>query len=137
MAKMKLKTLSGAKKRFKMTASGKIKRNASKRRHIQTKKTTKLTRGLACGATLTRSRSLSIAIFSASRGLIMPICAPSAPIRRISLSRICSLISSSLDLLLLAIVTHLPQVYEMTKAAAIESSRRTYEVAHLSCVIMV
>ena len=34
MAKMKLKTLSGAKKRFKMTASGKIKRNASKRRHI-------------------------------------------------------------------------------------------------------
>ena len=43
MAKMKLKTLSGAKKRFKMTASGKIKRNASKRRHILTKKTTKLT----------------------------------------------------------------------------------------------
>ena len=33
MAKMKLKTLSGAKKRFKMTASGKIKRNATKRRH--------------------------------------------------------------------------------------------------------
>ena len=30
MAKMKLKTCSGAKKRFKMTASGKIKRNASK-----------------------------------------------------------------------------------------------------------
>ena len=45
MAKMKLKTCSGAKKRFKMTASGKIKRNASKRRHILTKKTTKLTRG--------------------------------------------------------------------------------------------
>ena len=45
MAKMKLKTLSGAKKRFKMTASGKIKRNATKRRHILTKKTTKLTRG--------------------------------------------------------------------------------------------
>ena len=42
MAKMKLKTCSGAKKRFKMTASGKIKRNASKRRHILTK----LTRGL-------------------------------------------------------------------------------------------
>ena len=41
----KLKTHSGAKKRFKMTASGKIKRNASKRRHILTKKTTKLTRG--------------------------------------------------------------------------------------------
>ena len=46
MAKMKLKTLSGAKKRFKMTGTGKIKRNATKRRHILTKKTTKLTRGL-------------------------------------------------------------------------------------------
>ena len=46
MAKMKLKTLSGAKKRFKMTASGQIKRNATKRRHILTKKTTQLTRGL-------------------------------------------------------------------------------------------
>ena len=46
MAKMKLKTLSGAKKRFKMTASGKIKRNASKRRHILTKKTTKQKRNL-------------------------------------------------------------------------------------------
>ena len=45
MAKMKPKTLSGAKKRSKMTASVKIKRNASKRRIILTKKTTKLTRG--------------------------------------------------------------------------------------------
>ena len=45
MAKMKLKTHSGAKKRFKLTKNGKIKRNASKRRHILTKKTTKLTRG--------------------------------------------------------------------------------------------
>ena len=57
MAKMKLKTCSGAKKRFKMTASGKIKRNASKRRHILTKKTTKLTRGL-CPSTLTRPTRL-------------------------------------------------------------------------------
>ena len=46
MAKMKLKTLSGAKERFKMTASGKIKRNASKRRHILTKKTKKQKRNL-------------------------------------------------------------------------------------------
>ena len=46
MAKMKLKTRSGAKKRFKITASGKIKRNATKLRHILTKKTTKLPRGL-------------------------------------------------------------------------------------------
>ena len=46
MAKMKLKTLSGAKKRFKMTGTGKIKRNATKRRHILTKKTSKLSRGV-------------------------------------------------------------------------------------------
>ena len=59
MAKMKLKTLSGAKKRFKMTASGKIKRNASKRRHILTKKTTKLTqRPCVCPSTLTRPTRL-------------------------------------------------------------------------------
>ena len=53
MAKMKLKTLSGAKKRFKMTASGKIKRNASKRRHILTKKSQKRKRGLRKSTTLT------------------------------------------------------------------------------------
>ena len=58
MAKMKLKTLSGAKKRFKMTASGKIKRNASKRRHILTKKTTKLTRGLRMPKYVTRPTRL-------------------------------------------------------------------------------
>ena len=46
MAKMKLKTLSGAKKRFKLTKNGKIKRSRAYRRHILTKKTTKLTRGL-------------------------------------------------------------------------------------------
>ena len=50
MAKMKLKTLSGAKKRFKLTKNGKIKRSRKRsrayRRHILTKKTTKLTRGL-------------------------------------------------------------------------------------------
>lgn len=45
MAKMKLKTLSGAKKRFKLTKNGKIKRGHAYRRHILTKKTTKTTRG--------------------------------------------------------------------------------------------
>ena len=45
MAKMKLKTLSGAKKRFKLTKNGKIKRSRAYRRHILTKKTTKVTRG--------------------------------------------------------------------------------------------
>ena len=45
MAKMKLKTHSGAKKRFKLTKNGKIKRGHAFRSHILTKKTTKLTRG--------------------------------------------------------------------------------------------
>ncbi len=42
----KIKTHSGAKKRFKFTKSGKVKRNAAKRRHILTKKTRKLKRTL-------------------------------------------------------------------------------------------
>ena len=58
MAKMKLKTLSGAKKRFKMTASGKIKRNASKRRHILTKKTTSSPAACVCPSTSTRPTRL-------------------------------------------------------------------------------
>ena len=45
MAKMKLKTHSGAKKRFKFTKNGKIKRGHAFRSHILTKKTPKLTRG--------------------------------------------------------------------------------------------
>ena len=50
MAKMKLKTLSGAKKRFKLTKNGKIKRSRAYRRHILTKKTTKRTRRLRATA---------------------------------------------------------------------------------------
>ena len=42
----KIKTHSGAKKRFKLTRHGKVKRNAAKRRHILNKKTTKLKRSL-------------------------------------------------------------------------------------------
>ena len=42
----KLKTHSGAKKRFKLTKNGKVKRNRAYRRHILTKKPTKLKRGL-------------------------------------------------------------------------------------------
>ena len=45
MAKMKLKTLSGAKKRFKLTKNGKIKLGHAFRNHILTKKDTKTTRG--------------------------------------------------------------------------------------------
>lgn len=43
---MKKKTHSGAKKRFKMTKSGKIKYTQSGRRHLLTKKSAKLKRGL-------------------------------------------------------------------------------------------
>ena len=42
----KMKTHSGAKKRFKVTGSGKIKRNRSKMRHLMRKKTTKAKRHL-------------------------------------------------------------------------------------------
>jgi len=42
----KMKTKSGAKKRFKVAASGRIKRGAAFRRHILTKKTTKRKRQL-------------------------------------------------------------------------------------------
>jgi large subunit ribosomal protein L35 len=38
---MKMKTHKGAKKRFKMTASGKVKRGKAGRSHILTKKTSK------------------------------------------------------------------------------------------------
>ena len=70
MAKMKLKTLSGAKKRFKMTASGKIKRNASKRRHILTKKTTKLTRGLRMPKYVDKTNEAAVKKNDALRWLI-------------------------------------------------------------------
>ena len=42
----KLKTHSGAKKRFNLTKTGKVKRAHAFKSHILTKKTTKLTRGL-------------------------------------------------------------------------------------------
>jgi large subunit ribosomal protein L35 len=46
MAGYKLKTKSSAKKRFKVTASGKIKRHSAKRRHILTKMNAKTKRNL-------------------------------------------------------------------------------------------
>lgn len=42
----KIKTHSGAKKRFNLTKSGKVKRAHAYKSHILTKKTTKRTRGL-------------------------------------------------------------------------------------------
>ena len=61
------------------------------------------TGGLAFGAILTRSSSASSANFIASLADIMPSCSPFEPIRRISLSLICSLIIKSLMVLYLQI----------------------------------
>ena len=46
----KIKTHSGAKKRFKLTKSGKVKMAHCNKRHILTKKSTKRKRGLRAGA---------------------------------------------------------------------------------------
>lgn len=46
----KIKTHSGAAKRFKLTKSGKVKRSHANKRHILTKKSTKRKRGLRKGA---------------------------------------------------------------------------------------
>ncbi|MDX5321790.1 MAG: 50S ribosomal protein L35 [Bacteroidota bacterium] len=45
----KMKTVSGAKKRFKVLSSGKVKMNHAYKRHILTKKTTKQKRNLTLG----------------------------------------------------------------------------------------
>ena len=50
MPKLKTKTHSGAKKRFKVTKNGRIKRAHAYTSHILTKKTTKRKRGLRMGA---------------------------------------------------------------------------------------
>lgn len=46
MAKQKMKTKRAAAKRFKVTGTGKLKRNKANRRHILTKKTRKRKRNL-------------------------------------------------------------------------------------------
>jgi len=50
MPKLKTKTHSGAKKRFKVTKNGHVKRAHAYTSHILTKKTTKRKRGLRAGA---------------------------------------------------------------------------------------
>jgi large subunit ribosomal protein L35 len=53
MAKNKMKTHRGAAKRFKLTATGKLKRNKAYKSHILTKKNAKRKRGLRQATTLT------------------------------------------------------------------------------------
>ena len=50
MPKIKIKTHSGAKKRFNLTKNGKVKRAHANKRHILNKKTTKRKRALRAGA---------------------------------------------------------------------------------------
>lgn len=52
MSKIKIKTNRGAAKRFKVTASGKVKFNRAKRRHILTKKSQKMKRQARHGGIL-------------------------------------------------------------------------------------
>jgi large subunit ribosomal protein L35 len=56
----KLKTKSGAKKRFKVSASGRIKRGSAFMRHILTKKSTKRKRQLRGGTRVHESDSRSV-----------------------------------------------------------------------------
>ena len=53
MAKQKMKSHRGACKRFKITGSGKVKRNKAYKSHILTKKSQKRKRGLRKATTLT------------------------------------------------------------------------------------
>ena len=53
MAKNKMKSHRGASKRFKLTGSGKVKRNQAYKSHILTKKSPKRKRGLRKATTLT------------------------------------------------------------------------------------
>lgn len=56
----KLKTHSGAKKRFKLSKSGKIKRWHANKSHILTKKSSKRKRNLRQGTFISKSDELSI-----------------------------------------------------------------------------
>lgn len=52
MAKNKMKSHRGAMKRFKLTGTGKLKRNKANKQHILTKKSAKRKRGLRKATTL-------------------------------------------------------------------------------------
>ena len=60
MPKIKIKTHSGAKKRFNLTKNGKVKRAHANKRHILNKNTTKRKRGLRAGAYVDRTNEAAI-----------------------------------------------------------------------------
>jgi large subunit ribosomal protein L35 len=59
-AKFKLKSKRAAVKRFKLTASGKVKRGQAMKRHILTKKTTSRKRGLRKSTLVSESETPSV-----------------------------------------------------------------------------
>lgn len=56
----KMKSHSGAKKRFRLTATGKVKRSKAGKNHILTKKSTKRKRGLRQGAFVDTTQEATI-----------------------------------------------------------------------------
>lgn len=56
----KIKTHSGAKKRFKLTKNGKVKRGKAFRSHILTKKTTKIKRGFRKNAYADKTNAAAV-----------------------------------------------------------------------------
>jgi large subunit ribosomal protein L35 len=56
----KMKTISGAKKRFKLTGTGKIKRKHAFKSHILTKKTTKQKRNLTYWGTVDKADQANV-----------------------------------------------------------------------------
>ena len=56
----KIKTHSGAKKRFKLTKNGKVKRGKAFRSHIPTKKSTKLKRGFRKAAYADKTNTAAV-----------------------------------------------------------------------------
>ena len=56
----KIKTHSGAKKRFKLTKNGKVKRGKAFRSHILTKKSTKLKRGFRKSSYADKTNSAAV-----------------------------------------------------------------------------
>ena len=60
MAKMKLKTHSGAKKRFKLTKNGKVKYQHTNKRHRLTQKDTKRKRSARCAGVASEANAPTI-----------------------------------------------------------------------------
>ena len=63
----KMKTISGAKKRFKLTGTGKIKRSKAFKRHILNKKTTKTKRNLRQTGYVSKVDAANVSVLIANK----------------------------------------------------------------------